>query len=44
MTLACEDANSKLVDLVTIADFDDEMRTCWQQFGRDFYAEDCSRY
>ena len=20
------------------------MRTCWQQFGRDFYAEDCSRY
>ena len=41
MTLACEDANSKLVDLVTIADFDDEMRTCWQQFGRDFYAEVC---
>ena len=24
MTLACEDANSKLVDVVTVADFDDE--------------------
>ena len=26
MTLACEDANSKLVDVVTVADFDDEDR------------------
>ena len=24
MTLACEDANSKLVDVVTVADVDDE--------------------
>ena len=24
MTLACEDANSKLVDIVTVADVDDE--------------------
>ena len=39
MTLACEDVNSKLVDLVTVADFDDK-----DVFGRDFYAEDCSRY
>ena len=23
MTLACEDANSKLVDVVTVSDFDD---------------------
>ena len=26
MTLACEDANSKLVDVVTVADVDDEDR------------------
>ena len=26
MTLACEDANSKLVEIVTIADVDDEDR------------------
>ena len=26
MTLLCKDANSKLVDLVTFADFDDEGR------------------
>ena len=26
MTLAVEDANSKLVDVVTVADFDDEGR------------------
>ena len=26
MTLACEDGNSKLVDVVTVADFDDEDR------------------
>ena len=28
MTLACEDANSKLVDVVTVADFDDEEHVC----------------
>ena len=40
MTLACEDANSKFVDVVTLADFDDE-----EHVGnrRDFDAEDCSR-
>ena len=26
MTLACEDANSKLVEFVTVADVDDEKR------------------
>ena len=26
MTLACEDANSKLVEVVTVADVDDEDR------------------
>ena len=26
MTLACEDDNSKLVEVVTVADFDDEDR------------------
>ena len=26
MTLACEDANSKLVDVVTVAEVDDEQR------------------
>ena len=26
MNLACKDANSKLVDIVTVADFDDEDR------------------
>ena len=26
MTLACEDANSKLVEVVTVADVDDEKR------------------
>ena len=26
MTLACEDANSKLVEVVTVVDFDDEDR------------------
>ena len=28
MTLACEDANSKLVDVVTFADVDDEDDVC----------------
>ena len=26
MTISCEDANSKFVDVVTVADFDDEER------------------
>ena len=26
MTLACEDGNSKLIEVVTVADFDDEDR------------------
>ena len=33
MTLACEDANSKLVDIVTVADVDDE--DCLVKFSRD---------
>ena len=35
MTLACEDADSKLVDVVTIADVDDEKRVDdrWCGFG-----------
>ena len=28
VTLACEDTNSKLVDIVTVADVDDEERMC----------------
>ena len=28
MTLACDDANSKLVEVVTVADVDDEDRVC----------------
>ena len=40
MTLACEDANSKFVDVVTLADFDDEEHV---GNSRDFDAEDCSR-
>ena len=40
VTLACEDANSKLVDVVTLADFDDEEHV---GNSRDFDAEDCSR-
>ena len=41
MTLACEDANSKLVEVVTVADVDDEDRVgnsllwIWKlRFGR----------
>ena len=41
VTLACEGANSKLVDVVTVADVDDEDRFCnsflqiWKlRFGR----------
>ena len=39
MTLACEDANSKLVEVVTFADVDDENRVgdsllqIWKSFG-----------
>ena len=28
MTLACEDANSKLIEVVTVANVDDEDRVC----------------
>ena len=38
MTLACEDANSKLVEVVTIADDDTEIRVD-DNFFRDFEAE-----
>ena len=34
--MACEDANSKLLNVVTVADVDDED---WQQFGADLGAE-----
>ena len=36
VTLAFKDANSKFFDGVTVADE--------EQFGKDFDAEDCSRY
>ena len=39
MTLAFEDANSKLVEVVTVADVDDEDRVGWQQFVADVEAE-----
>ena len=44
MTLACEDGNSKLVDVVTVADFDDEdgvgnsLLQIWKlRFGQKVY-------
>ena len=37
MTLACEDAYSKLVEVVTVAEVCDEDR--WQQFVADLEAE-----
>ena len=37
MALACEDANSKLVEVVTVADVDDV--GFWQQFVADLEAE-----
>ena len=37
VTLACEDANSKLVGVVTVADVNAEDR--WQQFVADLVAE-----
>ena len=49
MTLACEDANSKLVDVVTVADVDDEkrfdaifMQICKLKFGHE--AKFCSDF
>ena len=37
MTLACEDANSKLVEVDTVADVDDE--DCDSKFVADLEAE-----
>ena len=36
VTLACEDDNSKLVEVVTVAQVDDEnvLTTVWCRFGR----------
>ena len=40
VTLACEDANSKLVEVAIVADVDAEKRgNSWQQFGADLEAE-----
>ena len=48
MTLACEDAHSKLVEVVTAADVDDEDRDgnsllqIWKlRFDQYFDADDC---
>ena len=41
MTLACEDANSKLVDIVTVANVDDEDRV-GNSLLQILDAEDCS--
>ena len=38
MTLACKDANSKLVEIVTVADVDDEDRVD-NSFFQDLEAE-----
>ena len=38
VTLACEDAYSKLVEVVIVADVSDEDRSCWQQFVADSEA------
>ena len=37
MTLACEDSNTKLVEVVTVADVD--FGSCWRQFVVDLEAE-----
>ena len=43
VTLACEDTNSKLVDIVTVGNVDDCIGLYWQQFFfADLGAEDCS--
>ena len=41
MILACEDGNSKLAEVVTVVNVDDEDRVhhCWQQFVADLGAE-----
>ena len=42
VTLACEDANSKLVEVVSVADVDDEGRvgnSLSTRFGQDFDVE-----
>ena len=51
MTLACEDANSKLVDIVTVADVDDEdhvgnslLQILELRFGQDFEVEVQARF
>ena len=35
MTLVCEDAHSKLIEVFTVAD----VESCWQQFVADLEAE-----
>ena len=47
MTLACDDANSKLVEVVSIADVDDEGRvgnSLSTRFGQDFDVETQARF
>ena len=39
VTLAFEDASSKLVEVVTTADVDNEALAAWQQFVADLDAE-----
>ena len=39
VTLAFEDASSKLVEVVTTADVDNEALDAWQQFVADLDAE-----
>ena len=39
VTLACEDANSKLVEVVTVANVDAEDPGNWQQFVTDLGAD-----
>ena len=43
VTLACEDANSKLVEVVTFADVDAEKRVD-TRFGQDFEVEVHARF
>ena len=40
MTLACEDAYSKLVEVVTVADVSDEDRVVKLEFVHHFAADD----
>ena len=44
MTLACEDANSKLVEVVTVADVDTEDQTLSTRVGQDFKVEVQARF